>query len=272
MDYMIGFCPEGPDCEYQHPKFELPVMDGGQSIIQCHYCHKYGHKSNVCPENPNRIPEAERPAFESRPKHNVRDPGARDAAMRYQQQQVRAGLFKPNGFAGQGKPNVGHTTHKIDVDIRDDEQRIMDGMDAASQRDYSVSVESGIPEKRMKMEAGHNFGNVKTGYVPKNQPPPQQKPVMPAPSTAAPSEAGEPIPGGVPQQQKSNPGHQRFNSGINRPGYMGVRDREQNTFNKNVPYRPGVPRNLSDIKCFKCHEFGHYANNCTNPRTVPGSY
>ena len=309
---MIGFCPEGPDCEYEHPKFELPVAESGQSIIQCHFCGKYGHKSNICPENPNAIPESERNHnFDSKPRHNVRDPGARDAAMRYQQQQVRQGLFKPNGLAGPGAENKdqgavqnihnanvdgGPTQMKrMDVDIRDDEQRIMDGMGGS---EYSVAVDGELPEKRMRMDP--NFVNVKTGYrpgAPKAGQIPQSGPAEIQQNQDAQSQSSEntnsEVPQQIPSQQQSQPPpqpqqqqqhrpHPHFSSrggrgghgagafGINRPGYLGVRDRVQGVMNTNVPYRPGVPRNMADVKCFKCGEFGHVANNCTahNPNWV----
>jgi len=54
VDYMIGFCPNGPDCEYEHPKWEVPQFTEQAKVIRCHYCQELGHKSNVCEKNPNK--------------------------------------------------------------------------------------------------------------------------------------------------------------------------------------------------------------------------
>jgi len=58
VDFMVGFCPVGPECEYEHPKWELPSIESStQKVIRCHYCNEIGHKSNVCEKNPNKGPQ-----------------------------------------------------------------------------------------------------------------------------------------------------------------------------------------------------------------------
>ncbi|KAK2557170.1 Cleavage and polyadenylation specificity factor subunit 4, partial [Acropora cervicornis] len=52
LNYMCGFCPEGP-------KFELPVKDEANEKksmvnIVCHYCNQPGHKASSCPSNPHK--------------------------------------------------------------------------------------------------------------------------------------------------------------------------------------------------------------------------
>ena len=38
VDFMVGFCPAGPECEYEHPKWELPSIESStQKVIRCHY-------------------------------------------------------------------------------------------------------------------------------------------------------------------------------------------------------------------------------------------
>ena len=139
LDYMIGFCPEGPDCEYEHPRFELPVSDQTMAVIQCHYCQKFGHKSNVCPDNPNAIPEENRTYDREFRSHipRVRDPGARDAQARYQERQTKTG-YRPNPNQQQNNNNSM------------DENSLMEGLGSEP------------PAKQMRM----NQGAVNTGYVP----------------------------------------------------------------------------------------------------------
>jgi len=134
---MIGFCPEGPDCEYEHPRFELPVSDQAMSVIQCHFCQKFGHKSNVCPDNPNAIPEEHRTYDREFRSHipRVRDPGARDAQARFQERQTKTGY----------RPGMNQNNSM-------DENSLMDGLGSDGQP----------PSKQMRMSQGA----VNTGYVP----------------------------------------------------------------------------------------------------------
>lgn len=52
-NYLAGFCPDGRDCKYAHPSFNIPPVDTTQILrargqynigIVCHNCHERGHK------------------------------------------------------------------------------------------------------------------------------------------------------------------------------------------------------------------------------------
>lgn len=52
-NYLAGFCPDGRDCKYAHPSFNIPPVDTTQMLrargqynigIVCHNCHERGHK------------------------------------------------------------------------------------------------------------------------------------------------------------------------------------------------------------------------------------
>lgn len=275
---MIGFCPEGPECEYEHPRFELPVADGGgvPNIIQCHYCHKFGHKSNFCPENPNAIPEDQRGNFEHKfTSHRVRDPGARDAQMRYQQKNM---VKNETGVGGGSIQREIEQGGQPSGDPRDEEQILLE----TGQR----------PAKMMRFEG---VPHVKTGYVPskpKHLPPANLPPQVPQetapPASEAPEENPEPAEAsensqGPPpverQPSKFTPKPLNFNrqpqpkyhNGINRPGFGGVMEKvnRQAMRGKHPDYRPGVPRNMDNVQCYKCMETGHYANKCPNQKVIP---
>ncbi len=54
-DYMYGFCPEGPECQYAHPKMLMALdpqffneMSSRIKVIRCNKCNMLGHKSNNC--------------------------------------------------------------------------------------------------------------------------------------------------------------------------------------------------------------------------------
>ena len=50
MNYLAGYCPNGPECPNGHPRFEIPVppdtdaRGGKKVVITCHYCGDVGHK------------------------------------------------------------------------------------------------------------------------------------------------------------------------------------------------------------------------------------
>ena len=63
-----GVCPDGPNCKFGHPKFEIPMpprdaqqkgvggMGGGGmrdlSMVTCYKCYQKGHYANACPNAP----------------------------------------------------------------------------------------------------------------------------------------------------------------------------------------------------------------------------
>mmetsp|Transcript_19526 Transcript_19526/g.32550 ORF Transcript_19526/g.32550 Transcript_19526/m.32550 type:complete len:294 (-) Transcript_19526:44-925(-) len=50
---MAGFCINGPQCKFGHPKFELPKDDTGVTRVRavvCHKCGQEGHKAYACPQ------------------------------------------------------------------------------------------------------------------------------------------------------------------------------------------------------------------------------
>ncbi|KAL1431243.1 hypothetical protein MTO96_014619 [Rhipicephalus appendiculatus] len=55
MKYLCGFCPDGPECKFMHPMFDLPVPDPAQQgrNIVCHYCGETGHKALFCQKMPD---------------------------------------------------------------------------------------------------------------------------------------------------------------------------------------------------------------------------
>lgn len=58
---MNGFCPDGPECKYTHPRFDLPPLEpmttlGNRKpnfgLVVCHHCGELGHKISQCPTAP----------------------------------------------------------------------------------------------------------------------------------------------------------------------------------------------------------------------------
>ncbi len=58
--FLAGFCPDGPQCKFGHPKYELPRDDTGttgatayvkrpRTPMVCHKCGAAGHKVMNCP-------------------------------------------------------------------------------------------------------------------------------------------------------------------------------------------------------------------------------
>lgn len=54
QNYLTGLCLDGAACKFQHPKWDLPLIDMKENIkkITCHNCHQTGHKSFNCPNEP----------------------------------------------------------------------------------------------------------------------------------------------------------------------------------------------------------------------------
>lgn len=56
MNYLAGFCPDGSNCKFMHPRFELPAppeqTKDAKRLPVCHYCSEVGHKASTC----NKIP------------------------------------------------------------------------------------------------------------------------------------------------------------------------------------------------------------------------
>lgn len=61
ISYLNGFCADGPDCKYTHPRFDLPALEQlstlgnrkpGFSLVVCHHCGELGHKVSQCPKAP----------------------------------------------------------------------------------------------------------------------------------------------------------------------------------------------------------------------------
>lgn len=55
MNYIAGFCPDGPQCKYMHPQFDLPAAPDANAkdnkkpqVIICHHCGEIGHKISYC--------------------------------------------------------------------------------------------------------------------------------------------------------------------------------------------------------------------------------
>jgi cleavage and polyadenylation specificity factor subunit 4 len=47
---LIGFCPDGPNCKFTHPSFELPAAEPAPRLnfrpnyaVTCHNCHERGN-------------------------------------------------------------------------------------------------------------------------------------------------------------------------------------------------------------------------------------
>lgn len=61
---MSGFCPDGSDCKFMHPRFELPPASDPKEMPKrppvCHNCGDLGHKASHCPKLPPEQREIER--------------------------------------------------------------------------------------------------------------------------------------------------------------------------------------------------------------------
>ena len=53
---MKGFCPNGPNCQFGHPKYELPTVgkrnSGSSMATFCALCGKPGHIASSCTMRP----------------------------------------------------------------------------------------------------------------------------------------------------------------------------------------------------------------------------
>lgn len=63
-NYLAGFCPDGSDCKFMHPRFELPPASDPKELPKrppvCHNCGDLGHKASHCPKLPPEQRELER--------------------------------------------------------------------------------------------------------------------------------------------------------------------------------------------------------------------
>lgn len=61
QNYLCGFCLDGSKCKYVHPRYDLPVMDPNpqtkKTMVICHTCGEFGHKSMNCTKSTNSVVE-----------------------------------------------------------------------------------------------------------------------------------------------------------------------------------------------------------------------
>lgn len=84
MNYIAGFCSDGPQCKFMHPQFDLPATPDVNTkdnkkppIIICHHCGEIGHKISYCLKM---------------------SPEAREAAQKQEEAKMKSlGYIKPGG-------------------------------------------------------------------------------------------------------------------------------------------------------------------------------